>query len=100
MIDRARGDGVQIGRYRDDQLAAAYSGAISKQGPGIYDVMLPRGLEAVVALPDGKITFGDMMRVVVGNKGEIHSTYPFNSRYSTTPTKRKGSDKANDGKND
>ncbi|WP_009964809.1 hypothetical protein [Verrucomicrobium spinosum] len=100
MIDRARGEGVQIGRYRDDQLAAAYAGAISKQGPGIYDVMLPRGLEAVVALPDGKITFGDMMRVVVGNKGEIHSTYPFNSRYSTTPTKRKDNEKADDGKID
>lgn len=92
MIDRARGDGVQIGRYHDDELAAAYAGAISKQGPGIYDVMLPKGLGADAALPDGKIVAGDMMRVVVNERGKINTSCPFNSRYPTRKPKNNKSD--------
>ncbi|WP_265592698.1 hypothetical protein [Verrucomicrobium sp. BvORR034] len=92
MIDRARNKGVQIGRYSDDRLAAAYAGAISKQGAGLYDVMLPKGLEADVALPNGKIIFGDMMRVVVGLDGKIDSSYPFSSRHTTTTPKKDQSD--------
>ena len=87
LIDRARSLKHQVGKWVNDQEAAAFLSNVAKNGPGVYDVPLPDNLKGKVFLPDGTEISPNMVRVVVKPTGGVKTGFPFNDKYPTSKPK-------------
>ncbi|CAH1228462.1 hypothetical protein PAECIP111890_06279 [Paenibacillus sp. JJ-223] len=87
LIDRARTEGHQIGKWLDDQVAADFVAEIAKRGPGAHYVDLPSNVKGRCFLPDGTEIVPDRAIVVVKKDGSLTTCYPYSSMYPTTKPK-------------
>jgi hypothetical protein len=84
LADRAAAEGVQIGQFLDEEVAAAHIANIAQtRGQGTYDISLPPGLRTRVMLPTRVEVPADMMRVVVNADGLITTSFPYSSQHPT-----------------
>ena len=87
LIDRARSEGHQIGKWLDDQAAADFAANIAKRGPGAHYVDLPSDVKGRCFLPDGTEIVPDRAIIVVKKDGSLTTFYPYSSKYPTTKSK-------------
>jgi len=83
LINRASNKGFQIGQWLDQTSVSKFISGVAKNGPGVYDEVLPSNVSGRSFLGDGTELSTDMARIVVGKDGSITTAFPYNSEYPT-----------------